>query len=152
MQPEGTPLQALMPCKPETAVRAAPLAAGSLTDLHMFSCETGGLRFALAWADVGEVAAVPAALGAWRSASLSSIHVGEGLGNAVQTAWPVTVAGASSVVGVMAEGKDPQGQPVQTRAVYFSRGTLVFQAAIYGARLPEAPVEAFFSGLQLPHA
>jgi hypothetical protein len=152
MQPEGTPLQALMPCKPETAVRGAPLVAGSSTDLHMFSCETGGLRFALAWADMGDVAAVPAALVTWRAASLASIRVVPVPGDDDQMAWPVTVAGATSVVGVKAAGQDPQGQPVQTRAAYFSRGSLVFQAAIYGARLPDAPVEAFFSGLRLPPA
>jgi hypothetical protein len=150
LQPEGTPLQALMPCKPETAVRSAPLVAGSSADLHMFSCETGGLRFALAWADMGDVAKVPAALATWRAASLASIRVAAEPGDREQNAWPVAVSGASGVLGVKAEGHDPQGQTVQTRAAYFSRGSLVFQAAIYGARLPDEPVEAFFSGLRLP--
>jgi hypothetical protein len=152
LQPAGTPLQALMPCKPETAVRSAPLVAGSSTELHMFSCEAGGLRFALAWADVGDVAVAPAALATWRAASLASIRVVPVPGDGDPMAWPVAVAGASSVLGVKAQGQDPQGQPVQTRAAYFSRGSLVFQAAIYGARLPDAPVEAFFSGLRLPPA
>lgn len=118
----------------------------------MVSCEAGGLRFALAWADVGDAVLAPTALAAWRSASLSSIHVISAPGDEASTAWPVSVAGTAMVVGVSAQGKDPQGQPVQTRAVYFSRGSLVFQAAIYGVRLPDAPVEAFFSGLQLPPA
>jgi hypothetical protein len=152
LQPEGTPLEALMPCKPETAVRSAPLVAGSSADLHMFSCETGGLRFALAWADVGDVAKVPAALASWRGASLASIRVAAGPGDNEPPAWPVAVSGVSGVLGVKAEGQDPQGQPVQTRAAYFARGSLVFQAAIYGARLPDEPVETFFSGLRLPPA
>jgi hypothetical protein len=150
LQPEGTPLEVLMPCKPETAVRSAPLVAGSSVDLHMLSCETGGLRFALAWADVGDVAKVPAALATWRGASLSSIRVATVPGDNEKTTWPVTVSGASGVLGVKAEGQDPQGQTVQTRAAYFARGSLVFQAAIYGARLPDEPVEAFFVGLRLP--
>ncbi|MCU0926081.1 MAG: hypothetical protein MUF44_08580 [Hydrogenophaga sp.] len=48
-----------------------------------------------------------------------------------------------------AQGKDPQGQAVQTRAVYFAQGTQVFQAAVYGAKLPDEAVEAFFAGLRL---
>ena len=39
---------------------------------------------------------------------------------------------------------------VHSRAAYFSHGTQVFQAAVYGARLDDQAVEAFFSGLGLP--
>ena len=45
--------------------------------------------------------------------------------------------------------KDPQGRPVQSRAVYFAKGTQVFQAAVYGPRLPDEALDAFFAGLQL---
>ena len=38
---------------------------------------------------------------------------------------------------------------MQTRALYFARGTQVFQAAVYGPRLPDEVLDAFFSGLQL---
>ncbi|MCU0926082.1 MAG: hypothetical protein MUF44_08585 [Hydrogenophaga sp.] len=74
---DGTPLQALMPCKPESATRPVPL-AGTPTELHMHSCKTGGLRFAVAWADVGSAAQVPVALAAWRSASLQAIGTADG--------------------------------------------------------------------------
>lgn len=48
-----------------------------------------------------------------------------------------------------AQGADPQGHAVQTRALYFARDALVFQAAVYGPRLPDEAVDAFFGGLQL---
>lgn len=145
---DGAPLLALMPCKPESAIRAVPL-AGTPTELHMHSCEAGGLRFAVAWADVGNAAQVAPALAAWRSASLQSIRVAPTPADDPSTRWAVTVAGAPTVLGVRAQGQDPQGQPVQTRAAYFAQGSRVFQAAVYGAKLPDEVVEPFYAGLRL---
>jgi len=147
---ETTPLQALMPCKPETAQRSVPM-AGSPTELHLLACETGGVRFAVAWADLAAPAQVPQALAAWRSASLQAIGVRSLPGDEASTAWEVSVSGAApQALGVQANGQNPAGGPVQTRAVYFARGTQVFQAAVYGERLPAEALEAFFGGLRLP--
>ncbi|MFW5333211.1 hypothetical protein [Hydrogenophaga sp. ZJX-1] len=145
---DGTPLQALLPCKPESATRAVPLAV-TPTELHMHSCEAGGLRFAVAWADVGDVVQVPVALAAWRSASLQAIRVVPPPVDDPSTQWGVTVAGAPAAQGVSAQGQDPQGQPVQTRAAYFAQGTQVYQAAVYGAKLSDEAVDGFFAGLRL---
>jgi hypothetical protein len=38
---------------------------------------------------------------------------------------------------------------VQTRAAYFAQGTRVYQAAVYGAKLPDEAVDTFFAGLRL---
>ena len=145
---DGVPLLALMPCKPDSATRSVPL-AGTPTELHMHSCEAGGMRFAVAWADVGNAAQVAPALVAWRSASLQSIRVAPTPADDPSTRWAVTVAGAPSVLGVRAQGQDPQGQPVQTRAAYFAQGSRVFQAAVYGVTLPDEAVEPFYAGLRL---
>lgn len=144
----GTPLRALMPCKPESASRAVPM-LGAPVELHMHACETGGMRFALAWADVGQVPQVPVALAAWRAASLQTLRVAVASPDDPGLAWAVEVKGAPQVQGVQARGTDPQGQPVLTRAAYFARGTQVFQAAVYGARLDDGASEAFFAGLGL---
>jgi len=146
---DGAPLLALMPCKPESATRTVPL-AGAPAELHMHSCETGGLRFAVAWADVGNAAQVPTALDAWRSASLQSIRAVPTPADDPAYGWTVSVAGAPAALGVSAQGQDPQGQPVQTRAAYFAQGTQVFQAAVYGAQLTDEAVDPFFAGLRLP--
>jgi hypothetical protein len=141
---DGTPLQVLLPCKPESATRPVPLAgAGAApTELHMHSCEAGDLRFAVAWADVGQAEQVAPALSAWRAASLQAIR-------ASGADWPAALAGAEALQGVQAQGTDPQGHAVQTRALYFARGSQVFQAAVYGPRLPDEALDAFFSSLQL---
>ena len=143
---EGTPLQALMPCKSETAVRRVPLLGYASTELHMSSCEAGDLKFALAWADVGDAARAPEALSAWRKASLLAIRSKP----QDATAWDLKVPGAQRSEAVAASGLDPQGQAVSTRAAYFSQGRLVFQAAVYGARLPDEALDGFFAGLGLP--
>ncbi len=146
---EGTPLRGTMPCKPDAATRAVPM-LGTPVELHMSSCETGGLRFAIAWADIGDAAMVPVALGAWRSASLQSLKAGEIQIDDAALVWPVQVVGAPQAIGMQVQGIDPQGQPVQSRAAYFSNGSQVFQAAVYGAKLSPEAVEAFFGGLSLP--
>lgn len=148
LRPEGTPLQALLPCKPETAQRTVPL-GGVPTVLHMHSCKTSGLTFALAWANAPDAAAVPATLSDWQRASLAAIRVDPALHTDPALRWPASVTGASLVQGTAAQGTDPQGQPVQTRAVYFARGAQVFQAAIYGAASHEVST-TFFDGLKLP--
>lgn len=142
---EGTPLRALMPCKPERATRAVPLLAAPAEPvaLHMHSCEAGGLRFAVAWADVGQPAQVAPALAAWRQAGLQAIRAGEAAAADVTLRLP----GAEVVQPLQAQGTDPQGQAVQTRAVYFAQGARVFQAAVYGPRLPDEAVDAFLAGL-----
>ncbi len=141
---DGTSLLALLPCKPESATRPVPLggAGAPPTELHMHSCEAGDLRFAVAWADVGQAAQVAPALAAWRGASLQAIR-------ASGSDWAAKLAGADTVQGVMAQGQDAQGRAVQTRAVYFAQGTQVFQAAVYGARLPDEALDALFAGLQI---
>jgi hypothetical protein len=146
---EAAPLQALMPCKPEAAQRSVPL-AGTPTELHLLACETGGLQFAIAWAGLDVAAQVPQALAAWRSASLKAIAVRSEPGDEASTAWVVSVPGATQTLGVQASGQNPAGGAVQTRAVYFARGTQVFQAAVYGERLPAEALEAFFGALRLP--
>ncbi len=148
LRPEGTPLQALLPCKPETAERTVPL-GGAPTVLHMHSCKAGDLTFALAWANASDAAAAPAVLSDWQRASLAAIRVDPAGRNDPALQWPAAVAGASSVQGLTSQGTDPQGQPVRARIVYFARGAQVFQAAIYGAASDEVST-TFFDGLKLP--
>ena len=147
LRPEGTPLQALLPCKPETAERTVPL-GGAPTVLHMHSCKTGDLTFALAWANA-DAATVPTLLNDWQRASLAAIRVDPALHTDPALRWNATVSGATQVQGIKSQGTNPQGQPVQAQAVYFTRGAQVFQAAIYGAASDEVSA-TFFDGLKLP--
>lgn len=150
LRPEGTPLQALMPCKPESATRLVPLDGGAPTELHMHSCDTGGVTFAVAWAELGDAARVPAALAGWRRASLGAVRVDPARADDPASAWAAAVPGATQTLGLAAQGSDHQGRPVQVRAAHFARGTQVYQAAIYGPTLRDEVSSPFFDGLKLP--
>ncbi len=148
LRPEGTPLEALMPCKPESASRPVPL-LGSPVELHMHSCEAGGLTFAIAWAGLADATQASEALASWQAASLAAIRVDPG-DAAASGAWAVKVTGATHAQGVKARGSDHQGQPLQATMVYFEKDRRIYQAAIFGARIDDAVGTAFFEGLVLP--
>ncbi|MCV0439529.1 MAG: hypothetical protein K5880_12930 [Hydrogenophaga sp.] len=150
LRPEGTPLQALMPCKPESAARAVSFDGAAPVELHMHSCDTGGLTFAVAWADMGDAVRAPAALDGWRRASLGAVRVDPDQADDPATRWNATVRGAPVASGLTAQGRDHSDQPVQMRAVHFSSGSQVYQAAVYGPALAEEVTAAFFDGLRLP--
>ncbi len=146
---DGALLQALMPCKPEQADRSVPM-GGTQVVLHMHSCEAGAVRFALAWADLDDAARAPQALAAWQLASLRSIRA-ESTGTKSLSSEPaLAVKGADAVLETDAQGVDHQGQGVHTRALYFARGHQIYQAAVFGPRLPDDAVTPFFEGLRLP--
>ncbi|MDO8903766.1 hypothetical protein [Hydrogenophaga sp.] len=149
LRPNGTPLQALMPCKPELVERTVPL-AGAPTRMHMHNCEAGGRTFVVAWADVTGEARVPEILAGWRAGSLAAIRVDPATASDVNTEWPVQVKGAQHLLGLQATGQDPQGKTTQIRGAYFAKGTQVFQAAVYGPTLPDEALTPFFEGLRLP--
>lgn len=145
IRPESASLAALMPCKPEMATRPVPL-LGQPTELHMHSCETGGLTFAVAWADLTDASQARTALTQWQTASLASIRVAPGAGEALE----LKLAGAGELLGVQAQGSDHQGQALQMQALYFSRGSKVYQAAIYGPKIADEVWMTFIDGLRLP--
>lgn len=149
LRPAGTPLQALMPCKPDTAERVVPL-DGTPIPMQMHSCEAGPLTFAVAWAELPSEDRVPAAIRGWRAGALATLRVAGPQAEGVVTDWVVKVPGAQQPQGVQATGQSPQGQPMRMRAAYFAHGRQVFQAAVYGAQLPEDELATFFDGLKLP--
>lgn len=149
LRPANTPLQALMPCKPDVAERNLPL-AGTPTVVHMNSCDAGGLTFAVAWAEVQDPSRIPEVLSAWRAGTLANLRTGPSTQEPPAPESEVRVSGADATLAVQASGQGPGGEPVQVQALYFSKGPQVFQAAVYGKRLPSEALTTFFEGLQLP--
>ena len=149
LQPEGTPLQALMPCKPEVAQRSIPLGEPT-TELHMYSCEAGGFTFALSWADVGDGARAPQALAQLRRGALAAIRVDPARAEDPALTWAAQVPGGDHVQGLLADGIQHQQRPVRMKAVLFARGSQVFQAAVYGPMGADEASPPFFEGLRFP--
>lgn len=146
---EGAPLQALMPCKPDRAERQVPL-GGPQATLHLLSCDTGGLSFAVAWVDAGEPARAEPTLLAWRRASLLAVKADPALAEQASAEWPARLAGAERVLGLQAQGRNHRGEAIELRALHARQGQRVLHAAIYGRAIPPDTAATFFDGLQLP--
>ena len=149
LRPQGTPLQALMPCKPEHATRSVPLAGASVA-MNLHSCDAGGLSFAVAWVELGDPRRVEAALVEWPRASMAALRQDPALAERPEARWDFRLQGASRTVGLAVQGTGPQGQAVQVRTAYFAQGSQVFQAVVYGQRLPTDVTTTFFEGVHLP--
>lgn len=153
LRPDGAALLSVFPCKPDEAEREVPI-AGTPSTLHMFSCTAADQTYALAWAALAEGADTRTALIAWEQASRKSLKA-EAAKNAGDQAngrsaqWTFELAGAEVVQTVRTKGHDHLGAEIEAQVVYFAMGNKVYQAAVYGKKLPEAAVEPFFSGLKL---
>ena len=145
VRPDQTPLVALFPCKPEQRARLVSLAQKDVT-MTMWGCDADGATFTLAYADMKDLASTGAVLGQWKSATLANLRA-----RSVEER-PFLLRGASVLpqsVQVAARGTQPDGAAVTLRAVWFTAGTLVYQAAIYADADDLAVADTFFSGIRL---
>ena len=141
---EGMGLHALFPCKPDKGSRPVPM-AGREVELHALGCDTGGATFAVLSAEVDPLRAGEV-LAQWQQATLANLH-----GAALRES-PFAPAGAfpsTQAQRVAASGTRPDGSKVDSEAVYFARGSRVFQAVVYAGRMPAEAAETFFAGLRL---
>ena len=154
---DGAAFKAQLPCKPERAERQVPLTAAGVR-LQLLSCEAGGLTYALAWArpEPGEPPEpLPVLLDRWQLAGWASLRqtVAEGApAPAGWSAWPLTVAQVQSLRAWQGSGQNHTGQVLQVRQVYLAHAGVVYQAAVYGQRLPAEAVTPFFDALAVPTA
>lgn len=143
VRPDGTRLALLLPCKPDKAHKAVPI-AGQQVEINLLNCDAGGVTFAVSTADVSDAAKTGAVLAQWQSAALINI----------KAALPVSrdafvLQGlASGGVVVKATGQRSNGQAVNSHAVYFAQGSRIFQAVIYADKIDPDVADTFFSSLK----
>lgn len=143
---EASPLQALLPCKPDRGMRTIPL-AGQQVALHMVGCEAGGAMFAVAYADLGSPDLVRAALSQWKAATFANMNA------SVSSTQPFVPKGATPLPQseqVLATGTRPDGSTVVAQAVWFAKGAEVFHAVVYADKANPDLAKTFFAGLHLP--
>ena len=156
LRPAATGLQALMPCKPEEAVRSVPL-DGGMVDMHLSGCDAGEATFVIGWAAVPS-ARLGAVMGEWQDSTLS--RAGIAAGPDAPNGRAFAVAGALPMpqsVRLHATGRSPDGKALPLDAAWFaSAGTrlpetapTVFFAAIYGTPSDPEAAGNFFSNLRL---
>ncbi len=163
VRPDNSGLSLLFPCKPEKAEKMVPL-GGPPTNLVLLGCDTGGATFAVAMAEMGDIAKVPAVLTQWQNLTLANMKAplipaaaASALSaQAVHAVLPtqrilIKVPGAdllSPPVLLKASGQRPDGAGVTGHAAYFSRGTQVFQVVLYADKVQPEVSETFFSSLK----
>lgn len=142
---ENTPLVALFPCKSDTGSRVIPIGTLNVT-ISMSGCTAGDAIFTVAHADVADVAHVAAALAQWKVATLGAMRAQSA------SELPLHIKGASPMppsIAVRANGWRPDGSAVAAQAVWFAKGSRIFQAVIYANAVSPAEAETYFSGLRL---
>lgn len=135
----------LLPCKPDRASKVVPL-GGRASTLSMVGCEAQGAMFALAVADMASDTPAAEVLSQWQGLTLSHMRA------TAPTRSPIKIAGAAAEpapVRVVAQGQQADGRAVQSQAVYFARGTQLFQAVIYAPSISQEAADTFFGGIQL---
>ena len=140
----GTQLVTELPCRPSRFERAVTV-AGVPLKLFMLSCETGGVTYGVATAEVADPARVDAVLFALRDGAAAAIR------SSGSTAGALNLSGATPFNGNSSahlHGQRPDGETIDESIRVFARGTRVFQASAVGATLPDAALKPFEDGLR----
>lgn len=146
------PLGALsfsLPCKPDKAQRAVPLAGRNVT-LEMQGCEARGALFAISRAQVGDATAIPAVVQAWRASALAALRTDEGVATVLAAPRYGRVPGLASAVWLRVAGQRPQGGVVQAQLAWLVLGGDVYHLAVYADPLGPDMTEPFFTDITLP--
>ncbi len=140
----GTQLVTELPCRPSRFQRDVTV-AGVPLKLFMLSCETGGVTYGVATADVGDPGRVDAVLFALRDGAAAAIRSSATPAGALKMDGVTPFNGNSSA---HLHGQRPGGESIEESIRVFARGTRVFQASAVGATLPEAALRPFEDGLR----
>ena len=149
----GTPLTALLPCKPDHAVRDVDWGAGQVP-LAMLGCQAGGATYAISHLYLPNPADAPAVLERWQQALQKQLQLApaESAGEAFLIKNGLELPQARHVRW---QGRDAKGSAVHADARWFVRlegsGARVYQAMVLSPGQPVAAdaITSFVDGLQL---
>ena len=114
--------------------------------LTMLGCKADDATFTLAYADMTDTVNMGSVLVQWKEATLGSMRAKS------VSEVPFSIQGASVMpesVQVEARGTRQNGSPLGAQAVWFARGSVVYQAVVYADTLSPAVAETYFAGLRL---
>ncbi|MCA0309875.1 MAG: hypothetical protein LCH72_04195 [Proteobacteria bacterium] len=145
-----SPAIALLPCKPDRAMRSVPL-GGEPTELVVAGCATGGATFALMAARLPAGRDADAVLAGWQQATLAHMRA-----SGTPERRPFTPPGGSALAHaqrVVAQGQGPDGRPVMAQAAWTARpgaggATELLHAVVYAERLKPEAADAFFEAIR----
>jgi hypothetical protein len=139
-----TQLVAELPCRPARFQRDVTV-AGVPLKLFMLSCETGGVTYGVATAEVGDPARVDPVLHGLRDSAAAAIRSADSVSGALNLDGITPFSGNTSA---HLHGRRPDGERIEEAVRVFARGTRVYQASAVGAELPDAALRPFDEGLR----
>ncbi len=137
-------VQVLFPCKPQLHERRVSL-AGAPVKLSLMACDSGGLTWGLASADLADPARHAQALDELAAAAGANVGA-QPRREALQVPGAMAHAGSRRLV---LAGHRPDGQPVHVQVAVFAHGTRVFQATVLGERLAAEQADGFIGSLRV---
>jgi hypothetical protein len=151
---EGTPVQALLPCKPERAQREVPFLGPDLPTLtlRMLSCDVDRRTFAVSAVQVPEGASSMDLQERWQRASWVALkqHLPEG--QPAPDRWsvrPVRMLGGADSQRWSGPALDHQRNTIQAHVQWQQVDGWLVQTALYGPEPDETLLETFLGGLKL---
>lgn len=146
-----TGLVALMPCKPDHAVRPVDL-GGRPAELALWGCDADGATFAVSHMRTFGPEAADAALAQWRSAVLARMQA-QANPTAAEPFAPPKALALPSAVRTTAQGRRPDGAAITAHAAWFARlqgrEVHLYHAVVYAPAARPSVADTFFAGLAL---
>jgi hypothetical protein len=145
-RPEGSAALVMFPCRPASHARTVSL-AGHQQRMVMYACNAADATYAFSFVDVSDPARVDAGLEALRTAAVANVA------GAVQDVEEYAVPGMSpspQARRMAIRGRLPGGDPAELAVGFFARGTIVYQATIFGASIDREAAETYLSGIRFP--
>ncbi|MBN8510422.1 MAG: hypothetical protein J0L57_17660 [Burkholderiales bacterium] len=145
MQPEGSGIVMMFPCRSASHARRVTLAR-SVVRLELHACSTAGATWALAFADLEDPALIGPAMDELRAAAAANLGASSIREEALQVPG-ATPNPASRRVDL--RGRAPDGRKLEEHVAVFSKGLRIYQATVLGEHLEPEAAGTFFAGLRL---
>ena len=145
INPEDSGASALFPCRPENRVRQVNL-SGVAMEMHLASCTAAGSNYALSHVDVVDPLKVAPVLQELQRLAANNV------GGAPSASGPYNVPGMAPsewAMRLVVKGSRGDGASIEADAVFFARGSVVYQATAVGSRLDEEATDTFFASLKV---
>ena len=154
---EGVPGNALMPCKPDRAVRDVAMLGPDkpAAPLHMMSCDVQGRTFAWAAWPIEGAQQGHDVIQAWQKAGWASLRQPLAPGQEAPAGWrvqPVSQAGALMAVRWQGPGVNHHAVPIEAHWLMLYTAEWAMQLAVYGPAASPELLELFWTEVKLPLA
>lgn len=138
---DDSPLQVLMPCKPDRASRRIRIRDQELT-WQLLSCEANGATWSLAYGGVESPDQVGPVLADLQDMAVANWAVTQSMlekppgASTPASTWPPGATPQPNAARWTSEGRRPDGQSLPVQAAWFAQGLTVYQLAVLGKTAP----------------